>query len=117
MVWIRSNGSGAAGAYGDLLPHFLRAAVRALVVLYVLRFGRGDAHTLAVEPPLTYVAADPELVRVVKAATASTKGFRVFLVFLVIVVVILFGSRSCCPGILRMAIVSSLHEKEATHSE
>lgn len=117
MVWIRSNGSATAGAHGDLLPHFLRAAVRALVVLYVLRFGRGDPHTLAVEPPLTYVAADPELVRIVKAAAASTKGFRVFLVFLVIVVVILFGSRSCCPGILRMAIVSSLHEKEATHSE
>lgn len=45
-----------------LLPHFLRAAVRALVVLYVFRSGGGDPHTLAVEPPLAYVAANPELV-------------------------------------------------------
>jgi hypothetical protein len=102
----------AGGAHWDLLPYFLRAAVRALVVLYVVRFGRGDPHALAVEPPLADVAADPELVRVVEAAAASTKGFRVFLVLLVIVVVVLFGSRSCCPGVLRMAIVSSLHTRK-----
>ena len=112
MVWIRSHGSVRSRGDLHLLPHLLRAAVRALVLLYVIRFRRGDPHALAVEPPLADVAADPELVRVVEAAAASTKGFRVFLVLLVIVVVVLFGSRSCCPGVLRMAIVSSLHTRK-----
>jgi hypothetical protein len=119
--WIRSHGSVRSRGDLHLLPHLLRAAVRALVVLYVIRFRRGDPHALAVEPPLADVAADPELARVVKAAAASTKGLRVLLlVFLVIVFVILLGGRSCCPGTLGMAIFSSLREnrkKDAIPSE
>lgn len=112
MVWIRSHGSVRSRGDLHLLPHLLRAAVRALVVLYVVRFGRGDPHALAVEPPLADVAADPELARVVKAAAASAKGLRVLL----LVFVILLGGRRCCPGTLGMAIFSSLHEKERHNS-
>uniref|UniRef100_A0A0A9F480 Uncharacterized protein n=1 Tax=Arundo donax TaxID=35708 RepID=A0A0A9F480_ARUDO len=88
----------------NLLPHFLRAAVGALVMLYVLRLGGGDLHALAMEPPLADVAGDPELVCIVEASAASTKGFAVLSV---VVVFIFFNSRSC-PRLLCMAIACSL---------
>lgn len=91
-------------AHCNLLPDFLRAAVRALVVLYVLRLGRGDPHTLAVEPPLAYVAANPELIGVVETPTGPTEGFVVIIVF---IIVILFWRR--CPRFFRMTITSSLY--------
>jgi hypothetical protein len=100
---IRSDGSAATtGAHCDLLPDFLRAAVRALVVLYVVCFGGGDPHALAVEPPLAYVAADPEFVCIVETAAGSTKGFVV-----IFIVVILFR-RGRCPRLLCVAITSPL---------
>jgi hypothetical protein len=65
--FIRSDGSAATtGVHCDLLPHFLRVAVRALVVLYVLRLGGGDPHAFAVEPPLAYVTGDPEFICIVE---------------------------------------------------
>jgi hypothetical protein len=95
-----------------LLPHFLRAAVRALVVLYVVRSGGCDPHALAVEPPLADVAADPELVRVVQAAAGPAEGLGVLLVVFVVVIIVLFGSRSCCSRVLHVAVASSLYKQK-----
>jgi len=106
MVLIRSD------APPLLLPHFLRAAVRALVVLYVVRSSGGNPHTLAMEPPLADVAADPELVRIVQPTAGPAKGLGVLLVVFVIIIVILFGSRSCCSRILHVAVASSLDKQQ-----
>ena len=101
--WVRDGGSSRLAGHG-LLPHFLGAAAfRALVVLYVIRFGRGYPHAFPVEPPLANVAPDPELACVVYASAASAKGFAVF--FFILVLVFLSSN---CPGVLWADIISSL---------
>ena len=109
MVYFDQSGSVTVLC---LLPDFLgAAAVRALVVLYVLRFSWGYPHALAMEPPLTDVAADPELIRVVYAAAASTKGFVVFFLSVIIIVIVIFFS-SNWPGVLCFNVVFSLLKKK-----
>lgn len=65
-----------------LLPAAFLGAIRALVLLYLLRFRWGYPHALAMEPPLTNVASNPELVRVVKTAASAAESFAVFFVVL-----------------------------------
>ena len=81
-----------------LLPAFL-GAIRALVLLYLIRFRRCYPHALAVEPPLTNVTSDPELVRVVQTAASATEGFSVLFVILVPI----FNSRG--SRVLYLAII------------
>ena len=87
-----------------LLPAFL-GAIRALVLLYLIRFRRCYSHTLAVEPPLTNVTSDPELIRVVQTAASATEGFAVFFVVLIPIF------NSCGSWVLYLAITWSLHNK------
>lgn len=63
-----------------LLPSPLGAAARAFVMLYALRLGGSYLDTLAMVPPLAYVAPNPELIRTVYPTTGSTKGFTVITV-------------------------------------
>ena len=67
------------------------AALRAPVLLDVLRPGRGDLDTLPVVPLLTVVAADPELVLAVVGPAGSAQGVVVlfFLILTAIVAAIL----------------------------
>ena len=81
-----------------LLPAFL-GAIRALVLLYLIRFRRCYPHALAVEPPLTNVTSDPELVRVVQTAASATEGFAVLFVILAPI----FNSRG--SRVLYLAII------------
>ena len=62
----------------------LVAARWALVLLDVLGPGWSDLHTLAVEPPLTHITADPELVGSIVLSARTTQGIPVFvLIFLI----------------------------------
>jgi hypothetical protein len=78
-------------------------------VLYVLCFGRGYPHALAMEPSLADVATDPELACAIYAAAGSAKGFAVL--FIIVVIVIIYSS-SNCSGVLCVNILSSLLKKK-----
>lgn len=60
------------------------AARWTLVLLNMFRSSWSDFYTLAMEPLLTDVATDPELVSGIRSTATSTKGVTMFLVILVI---------------------------------
>ena len=70
-------------------------------MLDVLRLSRGYPDAFAVEPPLTDVAPDPELVRVVEATASSAECL---VVFFVVVLVLLCDN----PGALHLPFACSL---------
>lgn len=93
-----------------LLPAFL-GAIRALVLLYLIRFRWSHLHALAVEPPLTNVACNPELIWVVDTTATAAEGFTVFFV----VPIPIFNS--CWSRVLHLSIIWSLQNKVKCQSE
>lgn len=62
-----------------LLPASLGAARRAFVLLDTFGPGWSYLHALPMEPPLTYITTNPELISIVISPTAPTKGFAVLI--------------------------------------
>jgi len=85
-------------------PATPQAAWWTFILLYALSLCRGDLNALPMEPPLTYVAANPKLVRIVVSTTASTQCF-VVLIFILLVTLI-------CSKLwvaFNLPIIGSLH--------
>jgi hypothetical protein len=79
-------------------PAPLAAAGRALIVLDVLRLRRGDPDTLAMEPLLADVAADPELAIHVSLPAGGARVCLLLLllrVFLAIIFFVFWLNRLC----------------------
>lgn len=71
----------------------LQAARWTLVLLYVLSFSGCYLHTLPVKPPLTDVAANPELIGIVVSPTAATECFTMlFFIFFIAFISQLWGA-------------------------
>lgn len=71
-------------------PAPLGAAAGTLVLLDVLRLGRGDADTLAMEPLLADITADPELTVSIALPTGPTQVRLVLLCILTATVLLFF---------------------------
>ena len=70
--------------YGIVLAGLLCGAIRAFVLLDALSFGRSNFDAFAVEPALTDVTADPELIGIIDATANATKCLAVLLILLFI---------------------------------
>ena len=71
----------------SLWPAPPQAAWWTFILLYALSLCRGNLNTLPMEPPLTYVTANPKLISVVISAAASTKCF-IMLIFILLITLI-----------------------------